>query len=275
MIFEIAQSPWGRLLARILAIGAILGTARLARRDGWTQFHAFAAAYAAVLLFWHYMPNERFLLPIYPLLLGGFAGEIRHVFRQLRQSLRASRLGERIVAWNVAVAIAGLALMSAWINARAITLTFPGIVSQHRQVLASNLRAFGWIAQHTPDGAFFAYDDPVLFLYTGRPATTFPVAPMPFYYQDRESIMRTFRWMAGFAREQHLRYLFRSAADFHRELGNSDRDEVDRILTGDPAFQRVYRGELTSIYELAAPTDNGARALPAPPTPPAALRARY
>jgi hypothetical protein len=275
MIFEITQSPWGVLLARVLALGATLGTVRLARYGGWTQFHAFAGAYVGILLVWHYRPNERFLLPVYALFLAGFAVELRHVMQLVRRRLRGGRLAERIVAWSTASLIAGMALGGAWLNARAVILTFPGIVRQHRGVLASNRLAFAWIAHYAPDGAFFAYDDPVLFLYTGRPATAFPIAPMPFYYQDRESILRPFRSMAAFAREQNLSYLFRSAADFHRELGDSERDEVNRILTSDPAFATVYQGALTSIYHSTAPRDEGARALPALGAAADVARARY
>ena len=136
-------------------------------------------------------------------------------------------------------------------NIRALDQEIPGIIAQHRIVLASNRRAFEWIAQHVPAGSFYAYDDPVFYLYTGHHAASLPVVPLPFYREDREGILRPFRSMPAFAREQHLDYALFTAADFHRDLAQPERDEVRRILGGEKEFEPVYRSPLSSIFAVS------------------------
>ncbi|PYT29947.1 MAG: hypothetical protein DMG57_09765 [Acidobacteria bacterium] len=87
-------------------------------------------------------------------------------------------------------------------------------------------------------------------MYTGRMACSIPVAPMPFYREDREAILRPFRSMAPFARDQRLGYLFLTAGDFHRDLPQGERAEVRRILAQEPSFELLYRWELASIYRV-------------------------
>src|SRR5690242_3368175 len=60
LIFDLGKSVFGMHLSRFLAIGAIVGVVRQARTRGVTPYHGFAAAYAAILLVWHFPPNERF-----------------------------------------------------------------------------------------------------------------------------------------------------------------------------------------------------------------------
>jgi hypothetical protein len=106
-----------------------------------------------------------------------------------------------------AATLAGCGIVT---NAGAIFREFPGIIEQHREVLASNRAAFAWIAQHETGGAFYAYDDPVFFLYTGHHAASLPVAPMPFYREDREAILAPFRNMPAFARARSASIAFSS-----------------------------------------------------------------
>jgi len=149
--------------------------------------------------------------------------------------------------------IAGAAAFAAFglvMNADAVFREFPGIIEQHRAVLASNRAAFAWIAQHTDSGAFYAYDDPVFFLYTGHHAASLPVAPMPFYREDRAAILAPFRNMPAFAREQRLDYLFFTAADFHRDLAEAERAEVRRILSQEPEMVREYAWGLSAVYRM-------------------------
>jgi len=224
-----------------------------------TPYHGFAAVYTAVLLVWHFPPNERFMLPLFPLLLAGLGSELAHLGCVIRGAWRQGAANRAVAACMIAGAatLAGFGIVT---NAGAIFHEFPGIIGQHRAVLASNRAAFAWIAQHTGNGAFYAYDDPVFFLYTGHHAASLPVAPMPFYREDREAILDPFRNMPAFAREQRLDYLFFTAADFHRDLPEAERAEVRRILAQEPEMVCEYSWGLSAVYRLK-PTDTGSRPL--------------
>jgi len=249
LIFDLGKSVFGMHLSRFLAIGAIVGVVRLARTHSVTPYHGFAAVYTAVLLVWHFPPNERFMLPLFPLLLAGLESELAHLGSVMRGAWRQGAANRTVAAGIIACA-ATLAGFGIVMNAAAIFHEFPEIIGQHRTVVASNRAAFAWIAQHTDGGAFYAYDDPVFFLYTGHHAASLPVAPMPFYREDRAAILAPFRNMPAFAREQLLDYFLFTAADFHRDLPESERREVRRILSTQPEMIRIYDRELSAIYRL-------------------------
>ena len=250
LIFNFTNAPAGMHLGRLLGIGAIVGTVRFARQRGMSAYHWFAAGYTPILLVWHFQPNERFLLPVYPLLLAGIALELEHLAGAIRKAWSRGA-ANRVVGVAMASSLAALAMIGTAWNLDAVLRQFPGIIEQHRMVLVSNCAAFSWIAQHAPGAAFFAYDDPVFFLHTGQHAADLPVAPLPFYREDREAILRPFRSLPAFAREQHLDYLFLTAADFHRDLPDAERAEVRRILARDGALQLAYQSPLSSIFQVA------------------------
>ena len=76
MTFDLGKTTFGMHLSRFLSIGAIVGVVRLARTRGVTPYHGLAAAYTAILLVWHFPLDERFLLPLFPLLLVGVGSEL-------------------------------------------------------------------------------------------------------------------------------------------------------------------------------------------------------
>ena len=244
------DSPPGMYLSRLLAVGAIAGVVRLARRRGMTPYHWFAAGYTAILLVWHFPPDERFLLPILPLLLAGFATEGEHLAGIMKDGWSRSR-PNRILACGLAAGLAAVAGLAIVLDVEALFYQFPGIIAQHRTVLASKRAAFRWIAQNTPDGSFFAYDDVVFFLYTGHHAVSLPVLPMPFYREDRNGILQPIRAMPSFAREQNLEYLLLTATDFHRELPGPERAEARKILTQEPDFETAYQSDLCTVYRVS------------------------
>jgi hypothetical protein len=249
LIFDVAKSAWGMYLARFLGIVVIAGTVRFARRAGITPYHWFALGYTAILLVWHFPPNNRFLLPLFPLLLAGLATELANLARVIRNEWPRG-LANKLVVAGIAAGLSGVLYIAIDWNIRALRHEIPTAIAQHRTVLASNRMAFAWIAQHASAG-FYAYDDPVFFLYTGCHAASLPVVPLPFYREDRESILRPFRSMPAYAREQHLDYVLFTAADFHRDLAESERTEVRRILASEKEFDPVYRSPLSSIFAVS------------------------
>ena len=245
----LTDSPLGMYLSRALAIAALVGTVRFARRRGMTVYHWFAAGYAAILLVWHFPPDARFLLPVFPLLLSGFVTEGSFLTDIIRQSWSRNR-ANRVVASGMIACLIAVACLGVALNVDALFYQFPGIIEQDRALLESKLATFRWIRRNSPAGAFYADDDVVFFLYTGRHAASVPVLTRPFYHQDREAMLQPFRQMPAFAREQHLDYLLITAMDFHRELPGPDGAEARKILAQQPAFERVYQSKLCAVYRV-------------------------
>jgi hypothetical protein len=243
----LTDNPMGMYLSRFLAIGAIVGTVRMARQRNISPYHWFAIAYAGILLVWHFPPNERFMLPVFPLLLAGLATEMAHLAWTMKKCW-ARNTSNRAVATGLVAGLAAVVGLGIALNVRTLFYEFPGIIEQHRTVLASKLAAFRWLSRTASPGAFYADDDVVLFLYTGRHAASLPVLPMPYYHQDREAILQPFREMPAFAYEQHLDYLLLTASDFHRELPGPERAEARTILAQQSAFEKLYQSELCEVY---------------------------
>ena len=69
LIFDL---PYGsKHLERVVAIAAIAGCVRLAMRKRALQYPLAALGMSAILLVWHFPPDQRFVFPLYPLLLMG------------------------------------------------------------------------------------------------------------------------------------------------------------------------------------------------------------
>ena len=247
LMCELSDSPWGVFLSRALAIAALAGAVRLARRRGISVYHWFAAGYLAILLVWHFPPNERFLMPVFPLLLAGFATEGAHLAKIIRLSWRRTN-ADRLVAAGLVSGVIAIVCLAVSLDVHALFYEFPAIIEQDRAVLQSKLATFQWVRRNLPSGAFFADDDVVFFLYTGRHAASIPVLTKAFYHQDREAMLQPFGQMPAFMREQHLDYLLFTAMDFHRELPGPEQVKARGILTGEPTFEQVYRSDLCLVY---------------------------
>jgi len=105
-------------------------------------------------------------------------------------------------------------------------LIVPGIIEQHRTVLAAKRSAFSMDRRKRTAGQLLYIRRRSIFLYTGRHAASPPVLPMPFCHEDREGIVRAFLEIPAFVREQRPDYLFLTATDYPRELPGRERGEV-------------------------------------------------
>src|SRR6202011_2790062 len=105
-----------------------------------------------------------------------------------------------------------------WTTTDGLVNLIPDIMLAYRSDLDRRRPAYQWIARQAPASAtVFAYDDPVLFLYTGRKSCGLPLPPKLFYY-DNLGADRLVRTIPDFARENRLDYLLATTADFHRDL---------------------------------------------------------
>jgi hypothetical protein len=59
----------------------------MVRRGVAVDYAIFGAVSVGILLVWHYPATERFVLPLFPLLIAGFLTEIEHLAKMLRSGL--------------------------------------------------------------------------------------------------------------------------------------------------------------------------------------------
>ncbi len=92
-------------LERVIAAAAIAGCVRLARKTGRLHYPLAALGMSVLLLVWHYTPDQRFVFPMYPLLLAGLWTELANVAAALKTSWKRPAKADR----SAAVVGAGLA----------------------------------------------------------------------------------------------------------------------------------------------------------------------
>jgi len=212
--------PHGNMyLECVVAVGAIAGCVRLARRTGMLQYPMAALGISALLLIWHFTPDQRFVFPLYPLLLAGIWTELKNIAGTLRLAWNKATIPDRAAALAGAGLIAAFASFVLFTTAFGLSRFLPGVFTAYQTDLESRLPAYRWIAKNVPsDARFYAYDDPLLFLYTGRKSCSLPVPTKLYYHNDQAGIDRLLDSIPHFARQYDLSYALVTPGDFYRDL---------------------------------------------------------
>jgi len=238
-------------LERVVAVAAIVGSVRLARRSGRLQFPIAALGISALMLIWHFTPDQRFVFPLYPLLLAGLWTELANFWAALRAAWKKPALGDRIMARAMAGVLAGFVLFVAGTTGVALFWFLPVLFETYQHDLEARLPAYEWIERHSsPQSQVFAYDDPMLFLYTGRKSCSLPVPPRLQYHGDEAGIDRLLTSIPSFAREHQLGYVLLTSDDFYRDLHEHGAQVLSHAVQSNGAFQQTYQSPAASVYRF-------------------------
>jgi hypothetical protein len=251
LIFDL---PYGsKHLERLIAIAAIAGCARLAFRRRTLQYPLAALGMAGLLLVWHFPPDQRFVFPLYPLLLAGLATEVRNLAGALQAGWRKPALADRVVVVGFGTLLAGVAAFAVFCTVFGLTHVIPDLFATYRADFEARERAYQWIERNVPRGAnIYAYEDPVMFLYTGHKASRLPIPPKFLYHADDRGINQLMASMADFARSHELDYLLLTPDDYHRDLNEKGKRGLSEAIESGN-FDRLFASERVEIYRLNAP----------------------
>lgn len=259
-VFGLGDGVWGRSAARILAAAAVAGTVRLARRRGWKAYHFFAAAYAALLLVWDFTPDQRFLVPILPVVVAGLGCELENLAGVLRAAWNGGRASRAIAAGVSALLGVGL-LIAGRRTADAFDVAVPELMDRCRRTSAAALPVYGWIRANLPrDAKLLAYYDPLVSLHTGRRACRFFIASRVFYREDRAALEAACRSATTLARAQGLTYALLTPGDPEIEIAGESRLAGKWLLAANPDWRLVHQEAGGAVYRIPdAPTAPTAR----------------
>src|SRR5262249_43928111 len=233
---------WMFLLSIFFTVACVSGTICLAKRSKMLQYPLFACPFVSMLLVWHYEPMERFIVPLFPLLLAGFSTEALRLCSLAATALRSPNRAERSLAlgaWACLFALFGMAVSTAH---RHVSENIPQAIADYRAKLNEGRSVYRWISGNLPvDATFLAERDALLFLYTGRTAATqFPSTKL-MYRGDQQAMRASIDHIADFAREEGLSYYY---------IGKDDLGpEVRRTLL-DADFQQVYQSGASAVYRI-------------------------
>ncbi len=248
-------------IGRVLAVGAVVGLVRLVRRTGKVQFALFAFVYGAVMLVWHFPPNVRFVVPVAPLLAAGVLEEGGRFVRQLGSAWTSGRLQNRIAAAAIAALLlggAGWAGRQTWYG---VTEFLPASYEEQEGALRAKLDAYSWIRRNTPPRVrFFANDDAVFYLYTGREACSLAIPPDFVYRSDEARVVRFLESLPEFAERLGIRYAMFTPTDSWVRPIPAAREAVARLIREGRRLRPVYAAKGVGIYEVStAPESTGVR----------------
>lgn len=238
LLFRWSDDLLPRCAVYAMAAISVLGVVRLARRTGLTPAHLFAAGYLCMLAPWNFPPTERFMLPLLPLVLAGFAAEAERIFRP--GTPRVAPLG--------LVALCGVAVCVNFV----VLAFLPGLIAQWRREGDKQRVAYSWIARSLPPNArLLAFRDPVLYLYTGRAGMRLQVSSLTFYRPDYgDEALKLVLHPAGFARRHQLGYLLQTPVDYKGDLSDEVCRRIARVSAESPEFRPLYRSGEIAVYQI-------------------------
>jgi hypothetical protein len=240
-----------KILTQVIAVAMLAGVVRMVRGGVAVDYTLFAAVSTGLLLVWHYPATERFVLPLYPLLIAGFLTEIEHLAKMLRTGLRHQDFGQRAVAGvfggGVAAVLAGALALQGYMS----FVYLKESADQQRAKLADRRAAYQWMTANLPaSAAVLSYDDSLLYLYSGHPGNYKPLMPRWWYAEDHASMVNAYRNLAAYCTSRGLAYIYYTTEDLSRETGEEDRLAVERIIRADPALVPIFSAGIGTVYRV-------------------------
>jgi hypothetical protein len=230
-----------KILTEVVAIAMIAGIIRLVRRGIAVPYALFALVSAAMLVVWHFPPNQRFVLPLFPLLAAGLITELEHSFQMLRGALRHKDVGQRVVAGVFAAIV--LAILCGGIGLQ-LFFTFKSMPEQaraDRAALIETRATYAWIEQHLPTSAgILSNDDPTLYLYTGRHGNFAPLMPRWWYAADKEKITAFYKDVVPYCLDRGFQYILATPSDMSRWGDAPDQEAIQEALKN-PQLEPLYK----------------------------------
>jgi hypothetical protein len=239
------------LLTRLTAVAMISGVVRLVRRGIALDYAAFAVPSLGILLLWHYPPTERFVLPLFPLLLAGLMTELAHLGSMIKAGLRHKDAGQRAAAGFLGLSAASLCAIAVFFQLQTSLVNLRRFAEAKSAKLEEFHAAYSWISRNLPTSAtVLSYDDPLLYLYTGRRGNYLPILPKWWYDEDEKSMVGVYRDLNAYCHRRGLQYVYFSKNDLDREYGDVMRKEVQDEIQSEAGLTPLHATPRGTIYKV-------------------------
>ena len=241
-----------KMLTQVIAVAMISGIVRLVRRGILVDYAIFGLISAGMLVVWHYPPNERFVLPLFPLLIAGLAAEVEHFAAMIRLASRHRDRSQRVAAAGLGAVLWGLLAAVLVLQIYGSFWYLPASAEQARARRRDARATYAWMAEHLPASAtVLSNDDPLLYLYTGRRGNAIPLMPRWWYADDHASIVKAYSNAADYCRRRGLNYLYSTSNDLARWEGDEDMPQVLQVLRKNPALVPVFSAPGGTVYRVS------------------------
>ncbi|MEP6963426.1 MAG: hypothetical protein ABI995_15200, partial [Acidobacteriota bacterium] len=240
-----------KILAQVIGVAMISGIVRMIRGGSAILVALFAAASAVLLSVWSFPPNERFVLPLFPLALAGLLVESRHFVELLRAGRRHQDAAQRRAALGVASFAMALAAALVVLQLYVGAVYLPEDARQHRARNASRDSVYAWIRANTaPAATILSTDDALLYLHTGRQAMRRPVPPFLWYREDDPGMIAWLGEPQEFARRHGLSYFDFSGAGISLGVKDETGVAIAEKIHSSTAFDPLFAQGPVTFYSI-------------------------
>jgi len=231
-----------KLILQPLALAMILGCIRMGR----SLYGLFAVFSAAMLLVWHFPPNQRFVLPLVPLLLAGFYLEATHFAGLVRTAFHHKDRSQRVVAYGFAGFLLAILATGAALQCYMWVSVIPGQARSDRENRAKYESVYRWIGENTPPQAAIVWEnDTALYLAAGRHSVAFLIPPREGYRaEEDEQNLTPYRLIVEYLTDLRLGFWMLPTVGPHRN------EAVLKIAAENPNLERVHEEAGGVVYRV-------------------------
>jgi hypothetical protein len=249
LVLPFSDSGLEKILTQTIAVAMIAGIYRLARdREEVRAYAIYFALFALMLVLWHYPPNARFLFPVFPLLLAGFAYQLMHTATIVRKAYADPK--QKAAAVVFALALASIAFPILRNNLEFILSIAPAAQRAERVITRENTACAVRIDTELPSGARIAsHQDATLNLLTGRTSMRMTIPPI-YWYEDRfDDMVNHYARIPQIAREHGMTH-FMLNRRFHADLSDDQHRRFLGAIDHSSDVRELFRCGEAVVYEI-------------------------
>jgi hypothetical protein len=251
VLFQNSDEIGFRLLGWVITAVAVKGAVTLYHR-GVRHYIAFAMPLIGVLLLWQYPPDHRFVYPLLPLYVAGLATQLVAVAALVGKTWRTRKTSDRVAAVFVSSMLALIVGGCAVSIGNGLFRTLPEYLHDCEVRRAQMLPVYRWIGSNVPsDARFAAYDDTLLYLYSGRRGYTTPILPRLVYGSEPgRSQEYVTHGLPELWRQKRVNYVLVTEYDFRRDLHKPALEALLRLVRDRTRFEPVYADRTAQLYRF-------------------------
>ncbi len=249
LILPFSDSPITKILTQTIAVAMSAGIYRLARdREEVRAYAIYFALFAMMLVLWHYPPNARFLFPVFPLLLAGFAYQVTHTVRIVRKAYADPRQKSAAIIFTIVLAMITFPILRN--NYEFIFEIAPSAQRSERAISAEiTACAIRMRAELPPDARIASHHDAILNLLTGRTSMRMTIPPI-YWYEDRfDEMVNHYIRIPQIAREHGMTHVFLHRR-FHADLNDDQHRRFLNAVDHSPDLRELFGCGEATVYEL-------------------------
>jgi hypothetical protein len=245
---------FGRATVAVIGLVTLAGIVRHGKLREWSAVHFSLPFYLAAVLLWNYADaNNRYLLPYWPLFAAGLWLELRHLLKLIAAQLSTARAGlDKIVVMllggPVLVLMCAIAVNYMW-GTRELMRQESG---RRGALLKGKQAAYDWLAKNAaPDARVVAYEDPSVYLYSGR------MAMRPIFFSTAEQfdaarLTQALMHIGDVPQAIGADYWIASADDFQNEWPSATAGARQFLSQLAESFAMVYHSsdDRVHVYSL-------------------------